>query len=311
MRKQLRRQAIIAAAHLRAATGPGPARSAAVDARAARIREAAAIHSWIHSPAVLRVEDLTSGRRTWRCGRCEVALPCLTAALPVYRSRGMCGKAARTLAPSVGTRRQIVDALGLMLPKRAARAERHLPAAGTAGSRPYRSADVSFRCECGWGPPSGSRRVSTLVAAHLRAHGCPRPRPACALTPAARALGAVAGQSLRDAQWADWLAIAPGCAHRGHKLSRQVGGPKCCRLQHHCLACDAWLPTPTFRLRPCYAAAGFTSGNSPAYQAALPGWTIQLRQLWKQARDAAVQSAREARRDALRCRLALPTAGCC
>ena len=166
LRKQLRRQAIVAAAPLRAATGPGLARSAAVDARAARIREAAASHSWIHSPAVLRVEDLISGRRTWRCGRCEVALPSLTAALPIYRSRGMCGKAARTLAPSLGTRRQIVDALGLMLPKRAARAERHLPAAGTAGSRPYRSADVFFRCECGWGPPSGSRRVSTLVAAH-------------------------------------------------------------------------------------------------------------------------------------------------
>ena len=123
-----------------------------------------------------------------------------------------------------------------MLPERAARAERHIPAAGTAGCRPYRSADVSFRCECGWGPPSGSRRVSTLVAAHLRAHGCPRPRPACALTPAARALGVVARQSLRDAQWADWLAIAPAFAHRGHKLSRQIGCPKRCRLQHHCMA---------------------------------------------------------------------------
>ena len=63
---------------------------------------------------------------------------------------------------------------------------------------------------------------------------------------------------------------APAFAHQAHiARRRQISGNQE-RWQYHCEACQQSLHASDFRMRPCYAAAGFRSGNDPEYQASAP-----------------------------------------
>ena len=245
--------------------------------RAARIRQAAVLHDWLRSP-----ERILSAVA---CSRCDTTLSGPSAALPVHPSRGLCKSHTHSTTPDIVGRRSIVDALGLLMPRRTTRA-RGVPLFADRELTPYRSVDTAFVCDCGWRPPRGSRRTSTLVVAHLRALGCPRPRPKAGLIPHARKFGIYVRRTSIAGQWADWVEVAPDYAHRWRALTRTAPLSAQSKLQHHCSACQDWMPAHRFRLRPCYVAAGYLSGDCLVYQALLPDWSLALRHLWRTARDA-------------------------
>ena len=264
------------------------------------MNQAAKTHKWLHSPVLLEGKPLR-----WKCSRCEAALQTLSGALPIYSRRHCCGVGGDP--PPLAVRISTVDDLQLT-DLRAKRPLRRLRDAEIATQAPLRqSAAFEFECECGWRVPRGSKRPWLIVDAHRAAHGLPpADRPARGTS---RYLGAANAASCDLAQRiaAAWEDRKPSFAHLLDGQTRIIPGKKGSETKKfHCSKCDRWLPHPSARIIPCFAAAGFASIRHPAYVAAYGGMIATLRERWQELKAEHVHASRAAYAEVAKSRLRGP-----
>ena len=273
--------------------------------RAAKINHAAKTHRWLHAPCITCSKPLR-----WKCSRCDVALQCLSRALPVY-SKSVCCRVCED-PPPLASRIGIADGLQLF-EIRAKRLLRLLQDSQIGSTLSLRQSDAfGFVCACGWRAPVGAKRPWLIVDAHRAAHGLPPAvRPARRGTLYLEAAKA-ARFDLADRITAAWDERKPPFAHQldgstSIHITRNGSELK----KFHCSKCDRGLIHTSARLLPCFAAAGFASDRDSAYRAAFRDMTLDLRERWRDLKAEHIHASRAAAEERAKARKRGPQVPLC